>query len=123
MKLTYRAQSSFLVFWVLIVTLLFKIIPDKQTAGVIAGVGFILLPSFFLFLEFVNEKSKIHIAVLALFLSCSALPIFLLRVFNWTADFKTLSILGVSTNTLHLMSNFIYILIIISAIFHWRQKK
>lgn len=121
--MSYKKQIGLLVLWVIAVIFIFKIISDKQMAALLAGIGFLLLPSLFLYFEFKNEKNKIHVAALLLFLFCSAIPIFLLRIFNWGVDFKSLNLLGIPAGALHLSSNFLYILVIISAIYHMRMRK
>ena len=123
LSLNYRSQVVFLVAWVLIVMLIFKVIPDKQIASLFAGGGFIVLPTLFLVEEIRKQRNKAHIAILLIFLFFSAIPIFLLRVLNWGVDFSSINLLGISAEFLHRFANVLYMTILVSAIYHWRRKK
>jgi hypothetical protein len=117
LTVSYRTQIIFLIFWVFVVTALFKLMSDRQSAAVIAGVGFILMPLFFLISEFKNNKNPFHLFTLIFFLTVSALPILGLRVLNWGAEFDSLHILGIQAHYLHKISSYLYMLILISAVY------
>ena len=119
----YRVQAALLGIWILVVLALFRIISEKQTAALIAGAGFILLPLLILYFEFTGKKNKGHIAVILLFLLSSAIPIFLLRVLNWGVDFSTLSLGGIPARTLHGISNVTYLAMLASAALReWQER-
>lgn len=122
-NINYKVQVISLVVWIVVVLFIFKFVPDRPTAGLIAGVGFLILPSLFLIAELAGEKRKLHMASLTVFLACSALPIFLLRIFNWGAEFGTLNFYGLSAVLLHRFSNYFYLVMLGSAIYHWRRSK
>ena len=122
-KLNYKVQSVILVVWIFVVMAIFKVIPEKQMASLIAGSGFIIWPVLFLIHEFKSARNKIHIFTNILFLAAAALPIFLLRVMNLGSEFSTLSILGVPAAELHKYSNFFYILVLISALYYWLSPR
>ena len=124
-KINYRNQLIILFVWILVVGLLFSTIADKPLAGVIAGTGFNIIPVLFLWAELKKKpRYGLHILTLLLFLVLSALPIFILRIFNWGIDFKQLSLFGISSDFLHRSSNIIYFFMIISAaIGFYREKK
>ncbi len=122
-SLTYKVQVISLVVWIVAVIFIFKLVADKPTAGLIAGIGFLILPGLFLVAELTGAKRKLHMAALTIFLACSALPIFLLRVFNWGAEFSSLDFYGLSAKFMHRISNYFYIVMLGSAIYHWRRSK
>lgn len=124
-KTDYLGELLAYFVWGICVFAIFTLIESKQVAGSVAGVGFLLLPLFFLVQEFrqPQRKSKLHIAVLLGFLTLSVLPIILLRVFNYGVDFNTLSVFGFPAQKIHRYSNLIYLLMMASAFYHWRIRK
>lgn len=131
-KLAYRIQFLILVLWIPCVILLFKIIPEKRVAALFAGAGFLVLPILFLINEFRQKQqtgrfSKLHVFICGEFLLVSSLPIFLLRILNWDADFSQLSVMGIEANLLHRFSNTNYMLLLASAAYlaftAWRNEK
>lgn len=129
--ISYRNQCTILILWIFVVLGLFRFISDRQIAAFFTGAGFIFFPIWFLYSEIINQKSKIHIFVLCMFLLCSALPIFLLRITNWGANFAGLNIelslgyglLKISAVQLHKYSNYLYILMLGSAIYNLVKEK
>mgnify|MGYP001578202072 CR=1 FL=1 len=123
----YRNQCVILILWIFIVLGLFKLISDRPTAALLAGTGFVFFPLWFLYSEIINQKNKIHILALSLFLLCSALPIFFLRVTNWGADFTLLGLghgqFQISASQLHKYSNYLYMLMLGSTIYHLIKEK
>lgn len=131
-KLAYRVQLLILVLWIPCVMLLFKYIEEKRVAALFAGAGFLMWPILFLVQEAFSRRSgkvfsKMHSFICLEFLIFSSLPIFLMRVLNWSTDFNQLSIFGVSANFLHRFSNINYMLLLSSAAFltlkAWRNEK
>lgn len=112
----YRNQTIILGLWIVVIICLFKFINSKEVASVFAGVGFIVWPTLFLIYELTNKKNKIHLAALLIFLCLSALPIFLMRIFNWGTNFSDLSLLGIPMEAFHRASNGLYILMLVSSL-------
>lgn len=125
MKLDYLSELFIYLVWGVCVFAIFSLIESKQVAGSVAGVGFLVLPMFFLFQECKQpyRKSILHIGVLLSFLILSVLPIILIRVFNYGVDFNTLSLFGLPAQQIHRYSNLIYFLMMASAFYHWRLQK
>lgn len=113
------------IIWIVVVTLLFKFIPSKQVASVIAGFGFVLWPALFLIFELrQSAKDKFYMIVLGAFLFANALPIFLLRILNWGTDFSELSLLGIPAPRFHSSSNFMYLVMMLtSAWLYFKNKR
>ena len=124
-KTDYFGELLAYFVWGICVFLIFTLIENKQVAGSVAGVGFLLLPLFFLIQEFKQpqRKSKLHMGVLLSFLILSVLPIILLRVFNYGVDFNTLSVFGFPAQKIHRYSNLIYLLMMASAFYRWKFRK
>ena len=123
MKLTYLAQLIVLIIWVFVVGALFMLMPDKRVAGALAGVGFLVIPIILIKSELKKaQTSKLQIATAAIFLVCSALPIFLLRVLNWETDFQQLSLFGLSADFLHKSSNVLYFFMVAAVAWNLIQE-
>ena len=119
----YLTQFFILFVWIVIVVLLFKFIPEKQVAAVIAGAGFILWPAFFIIAEIKNRKNWGHVFILGFFLVTNALPIFFLRVLNWGVEFSELSLFGIPAQSLHSVSNILYFAVMASCLFYFVKTK
>ena len=121
----YLYQFLVLLLWIGVVVLLFKLIPEKQIAAVIAGVGFILWPSLFFVYEWNQKpKDKMYLLILGIFLMTCALPIFLLRVLNSRVEFSTLSLIGIPAGRFHGTSNIVYLLVMLmTLICYYKAKK
>lgn len=117
-KNLYRFEFFIMALWIIAVILFFKLIPNKQVASLVAGLGFVLIPSVFIFLEFKKAKAAIsHVVILAVFLVLAALPIFLSRILNWGQDFSSLTVFGVPLELIHKYSNGLYIIMMLSALY------
>ena len=116
-KSLYRFEFFIMAIWIIAVIMFFKLIPDKQITSLFTGLGFVLIPTVFLVLEFKKAKAaRSHVIILSVFLLFSALPIFISRIVYWGQDFSTLSVLGISLESLHKYSNALYILMMLSAL-------
>ena len=124
-KTDYLSELVAYFIWGICVFAIFTLIKNKQVAGSVAGVGFLFLPLFFLVQEFKQptRKSKLHMSVLLSFLVLSVAPIILLRIFNYDIDFNTLSVFSFSAQKIHRYSNLIYLLMMVSAFYHWKFRK
>lgn len=126
MRLNSRSLVVALLLWIPVVGLLFATIPEKKIASLVAGVGFLILPLLVLNSEFAKaeQKSRAVILFTGVFFIFSALPIFLLRVLNWSREFSELSILGIPADYLHRSANFLYLLVVIAvSIKTFRERK
>lgn len=121
-KISYKVQVIAFVVWIFIVFGIFRLVPDKQMAGILAGIGFLILPLVFLVTEFKGEKNNLHRAALIIFLVFTAVPIFLVRITTWPEDFSTTDFYGVPSLFLHQLANFLYLGVLASAIYHWRRS-
>jgi hypothetical protein len=130
-KLAYRYQLLILILWIPAVMLIFKIVAEKRMASVFAGLGFVFIPLIFFILEWIrlkkNNGSKLHFILCAEFLVISAVPILLLRLLNWDADFGQLTLFGFSSMAHHKFANVNYMALIISAAYlsykEWTNEK
>lgn len=121
-KISYKVQVIALVAWIVMVLCLFRIVPNKQVAGLVAGFGFLMLPSLFLVNEFNGGRNHLHKVTLIIFLAFTALPIFVVRIATWGEDFSTTDFFGVPSMLLHRLANFLYLCVLASAIYHWRRS-
>ncbi len=121
-KISYKVQVIALVVWIVVVLCIFKFVPNKQVAGLFAGIGFLILPILFLVTELKGEKNNLHKVSLIIFLVFTALPIFLVRITTWGEDFSTTDFYGVPSVFLHRLANFLYLGMLASAIYHWRRS-
>lgn len=115
---TYRNQMIALLIWIPIIIVIFKIVSDRQIASLLASVGFIVIPGYFLFLEIKNdtEGDTIYRNFLAVFLICFSIPILLVRILNWGEDFTKLTIVGIQATRLHTISGFAYLFLIAASV-------
>ena len=121
-KISYKIQVIAFVVLILLVLVNFKVMPNKQLAGLLAGIGFLILPLLFLIGELKGEKNTLHRTSLILFLVGTAIPIFLVRITTWGEDFSTTYFFGVPSIVLHRLANFLYLGMLASAIYHWRRS-
>lgn len=110
----FKYQILFLALWAGLVVLLFRLIQDRQTAAVLAGSGFIFIPSYFIFFESFRRQKR-HFIVIGIFLFFAAWPIFLMRLVYWGQPFGELTLMGIPMSLLHRGSNFLYLSMLISA--------
>lgn len=97
------------------VMMIFRVIGDRQVAGLIAGTLFILGPSIVIGNEIrLGEwKRRASFWGSLAFLALSSLPIFLLRMLNYGQPFESLSLAGISGPRLHQFSNYFFIVILV----------
>jgi len=119
-----RLEIIILAVWIIIVVMLFKVIPDKQIAGLVAGIGFCLIPSYLMLKVLKQLKqesyklvSYIRIGAIVIFLISAALPVLGLRVLHWGVDFNSLELFGIASGRqLHMWSNYAYLIMMMSFI-------
>lgn len=123
-RFSYGIQLIVLTGWVFAVGIIFTIISDKQVAGVVAGSGFIILPCALIFSELKSrQRHVLNIIGASVFLMFSALPIFLLRITNWGIEFKSLTLLGISADGLHRISNVLYLFMAVPVAISWYRER
>ena len=124
--MNYRSQLILQFVWILIVGALFIFIADKRIAGVIAAIGFFLIPIIMIETERrkPGKKSPLQIAQMGsalAFLFFASLPIFFLRVLNWNTEFSQLQLFGIPADSIHAFSNFLYSVMISMTMFAGRK--
>ena len=113
----FSLEVVLLLLWIPGVILVFSLIADRKIAGVVAGSVFLTLPLFNIYREKNKTAQDItrltRVGLSAIFFLLSAMPIFLLRVFNWDKSLDEISVAGVITGReLHSFSNILYMLLI-----------
>lgn len=106
---------------ILMVLLIFKIVPNVQTAATLAGVLFVTLPVVLMTLEYRRaelEHFEWFVVVLQ-FWTLFALPILGMRLANWGVPFTELSFLGISGQVLHNWSSKSYMVMMIMTGWKW----
>jgi len=100
---------------ILFVLSFFKLIPEKKVAALLAGSLFLISPVTVLFFEYKAQVlfKKFSSYGALIFFAFSAVPIFYLRLANWSEDFGSLSMFGLSGNQLHELSNKIFMLMLV----------
>lgn len=100
---------------ILLVLAFFKLIPEKKVAALLAGSLFLISPLAILFFEYRAQVlfKKFSSYGAMIFLALSAVPIFYLRVANWSEEFSSLSLFGLSGNQMHELSNKIFMLMLV----------
>lgn len=114
-KFTYVLIGQLLI--VFMVMGLFRVIADRQIAATIAGLLFVISPCLWLSVLWRQVSLKywwFYLGILQ-FWVLFALPVFLLRILNWGAEFESLSILGFSGPFLHQWSSKSYMLMVLTS--------
>jgi len=97
-----------------VVMLIFKIVPEVKLASTLAGVLFVVVPAVGLIWSLRMKRPRpvwLWIGHLQFWL-CFALPIFFMRILNWSTDFSELSFLGVPGPVLHQWSSKSYMIML-----------
>ncbi|RYZ76369.1 MAG: hypothetical protein EOP05_05215 [Proteobacteria bacterium] len=100
-----------------IVTTIFKFIPDRMTAGAIAGTIFVLLGVYIVrggWKEREKRTASYYAGCLHLFLS--SLPLMITRLLNQSAGFEQVNVLGLPGPIFHRVSTTIYMILLIATI-------
>jgi hypothetical protein len=91
---------------------------DRQIAGLIGGVFFILLGAF-LYLRLFRSGNFVRTITfwwLQIYFFLTVLPVFVIRVMNWGRPFNELTILGVSATTYHHLAEGVYLGLMLATI-------
>ncbi len=107
-------QVLFLVLWIFIVILLFKIIPDRRVVVLIAGLGFLFIPLGLAWQELKSpQRSWIVLAGIFQFLFLFVIPILYKRLLYWNESFGNFTFFGIPAWDFHHYSAVSYILMIV----------
>lgn len=117
-----RGEPAFLLVVMLAVPFIFKTIPDKKTASLVASSLFLISGLLCLRQSLVN-KSKLLKVVSLVFLIGFSLPIIGLRLFNWEVEFSQLSLLGIPGEWFHKVSTWVFIAMLgVSLGVNWSRR-
>ncbi|WP_415062701.1 hypothetical protein [Bdellovibrio sp.] len=109
------------VIVIVLVTMSFKFIPERQVAATVAGVLFVGLPLGMMTWEYRRaglEQMAWFVAVLQ-FWTVFALPILGMRLANWGVPFEELSFLGIPGPVLHQWSSKSYMVMMVFTLWGW----
>lgn len=111
----YRNYLTVGLLVFLAVLAVFRLIEDRQTAGVLAGALFTLVFSSIFVIEVRKPApwTRFTLYGVGLFLASSALPIFLLRLIYWGKPWSDVSIFGIAATELHFISSRVYVAMMI----------
>ena len=116
---------SFLFFELLIVLLImgiFKLIPDRPTAGLVAGSVFFVSTLLVIGLEWkFVRKWTWALSGGVVFFVFAVLPILVMRYLSWGIPFEEARLFGISGGIWHRASNYLYLLML-AGIFISLQK-
>jgi len=119
-------EVAVLLLWLVMVGLIFIIIPSLQTAGLVAGAGFVIIPLWLVFRLLKQPSSlikNIRLCAISVFFLLSSLPIIGLRLFNLGLDFNELTLFGILTGRqIHQISNYTYLLMVLSFVLIKHKK-
>ncbi|WP_096000921.1 hypothetical protein [Bdellovibrio bacteriovorus] len=103
------------------VLVIFRVIPERQTAATVAGVLFVLLPVILMVLEYRRAQLQEMIWFVAVlqFWTVFALPILGIRLLNWGVPFDQLSFVGIPGPVLHQFSSKSYMVMMIVTAWCW----
>lgn len=109
------------VIVIVLVTMSFKFIPERQVAATVAGVLFVGLPLGMMIWEYRRAglaQMAWFVAVLQ-FWTVFALPILGMRLANWGVPFEELSFLGIPGPVLHQWSSKSYMVMMAFTLWGW----
>ena len=110
---------------IVMVTIIFRVIPDRQIAATIAGCLFVGLPVVMMAFEIRCrgfEEVVWYVGVLQ-FWTLFALPILGLRIFNWGVPFDQLAFLGIPGPVLHQWSSKSYLVMMLATAWAWWKHR
>lgn len=107
-----------------LVTLLFRLGLEKQIAAVLAGLCFIGVAVWMIWMETRYGRGQGSLAWWAsiLFLSVSAIPIMVLRILFWGKSFDQVGYWSITGTQLHQFSSYFYIALVLTVIIEGLRK-
>lgn len=123
-KIKYKDLSVFLALQVAAgfnAPLMFKLIADRQIAGLMAGVGFLAVGLYAIFrtLRWENKLRHPTFHMVRLHTWLFTLPILLVRIQYWGHDFSQLHFLGIPGPDMHKYSEKVYLVMMAATLFDW----
>lgn len=114
----YLLDAGIQVLVPIFVILIFKLIPERKTAALIAGFLFCLVPLILGYREYRFQRFRniLMWSGLLQFLLFFALPIFVGRIIFWDMDFETIKIGGIFLAQMHKVANFSYAIMLLASI-------
>ena len=107
-----------LILQVPIVIMSFKLLPSKQIAGLVGSVLFFSLGVFLanhFFKKLYTKSFALYTLVGHIFIF--VIPIFCLRMANWSTPFEEIQVMGLYASSLHSLSEKYYVLVLWAAIY------
>lgn len=111
----FKGEPLMLFLVMILVPLLFMFIHNPRVAALFAGVLFLLV-GVLTARQFFLTRDKILGLMSFLFLGLFVLPIFIIRILDWNANFQALSFLGIPLSWLHAYSKWVYIALWIASL-------
>ncbi len=117
-------QLAILLANIGLVTALFKLGLERQIAAVIAGICFIGVSALVIWMENRYGRGQGSLAwwMSVLFLSISAIPIFVLRIAFWGKSFDEVGYWSITGNQLHEFSRYFYVALVVTVIIEGLRK-
>lgn len=124
-------RSAFLIYLliqlavVMSVTMIFKVISDRQVAATVAGFLFVGVPALLMVLEYRRARLSefIWFVTVLQFWTMFALPILGMRLLNWGVSFETLSFFGIPGPVLHQWSSKSYMIMMAFTAWVWWKHR
>lgn len=119
------AQVGLLVLHIALVMAIFRMIPDRKIAGLVAGSFFVEVAAVMIWSEVLWGRGAQSwlLRTAVLFLCVSALPVLALRLFYWEIPFDDIQILGITGRQIHQASNWTYLLMGVAALYEgWQMR-
>lgn len=107
------------IFVVLSTISIFKLVDSPKTAGIIAGCQFSVLSIFIfykLFSKFLHPLKTASLYANSLLFFGSTLPMLFTRITNFSKNFDDLKVFGLPGHAFHMISEKIYLILILSTI-------
>lgn len=103
------------------VLVIFRVIPERQTAATVAGLLFVILPLILMVLEYrrAQLEEMIWFVTVLQFWTVFALPILGIRLLNWGVPFDQLSFVGIPGPVLHQFSSKSYMVMMLYTAWCW----
>ncbi|MEC9281853.1 MAG: hypothetical protein VX642_04020 [Bdellovibrionota bacterium] len=107
-----------LILQVPIVIMSFKLLPSKQIAGLVGSVLFfslgVILANHF-FKKLYTKSFALYTLIGHIFIF--VIPIFCLRMANWSTPFEEIQVMGLRASSLHSLSEKYYVIVLWAAIY------
>lgn len=116
------------ILYIPIVMLIFRLSPDRLTAGYIAGAGFVLIGvALFWGLKSLGPQARWTRIAAFIHLFGISLPLLIFRSMNSGVDFKDIHIMGIPGPVFHQVSTWVYLIMIVAGVlelaFAYKKQK